>query len=491
MNSLKKTKIIFTIGPATSDDEVLKSLFSAGANICRVNAAHADKEAIRAAIEQVQAVNRELGTFVSTLVDIKGPEIRTGEIFEYDGTTFDPRQKIELLVNKSLFLVLERNDALEPGIPQVSINYPGLFEDVAVGQSLLLDNGLISLEIISIGNNYIQTKVLIGGWLGQKRHVNLPGVYVRLPSITEKDKEDARVAVEAGVDFIALSFVRSAQDVMNLRSYLRDIKSTAKIIAKIEDESGVRHVEEIIKASDGIMVARGDLGVETPIEYIPIEQGRMARLCHKFGKPVVIATHMLESMILSHVPTRAEVSDIAHAVGTDRADAIMLSGETGIGEFPVECVKMMSSVARAQESNLPMGSLDSFALRGTKERLIGAAVDLAQSLGGASIVVFTRDGFSAKVLATLRPTHCRIFACTDCEAVAREMSLYWGVEPILLQLGRHQMSEEFAVGEAVVQLRQRNLVSIGEDVVVLAKTSIASESTEQDMVDSLQVRRVR
>lgn len=491
MNPLKKTKIIFTIGPATSSDEVLESLFSAGANICRVNAAHADKEAIAAAIRQIQSVNKRLGTFVSTLVDIKGPEIRTGEIFHFDGQTFDPRQKIELRVDQPLYLVLENNEALDAGVDQVSINYPGLIEDVCVGHTLLLDNGLISLQIESIGDTYIRTKVLVGGWLGQKRHVNLPGVYVRLPSITEKDKEDARVAVEAGVDFIALSFVRSAKDVMNLRAYLRGIKSSAKIIAKIEDESGVRHVEEIIKASDGIMVARGDLGIETPIEYIPIEQGRMARLCHKYGKPVVIATHMLESMIQSHIPTRAEVSDIAHAVGSDRADAIMLSGETGVGEYPVECVKMMSSVARAQESSLPMGSLDSFPLKSTKERLIGAAIELAQALGGASIVVFTRDGFSAKVLATLRPTHCRIFACTDSEWVAREMSMYWGVEPILLQLGKHEMSEEFAVNEAVVQLQNRSLVSVGEEVVVLAKTSIAGEAAQRNMVDSLQVRRVR
>ena len=217
----------------------------------------------------------------------------------------------------------------------------------------------------------------------------------------------------------------------------------------------------------------------------------MARLCHKHGKPVVIATHMLESMIYSPIPTRAEVSDIAHAVGSDQADAIMLSGETGVGSYPVECVRMMTSVAKAQESGLPMGSRQDFLLKGTKERLIGAAVDLAQSMGGASIVVFTRDGFSAKVLATLRPAHCRIFACTDSSSVAREMSLYWGVEPILLSLGEHQMSEDFAVNEAVLQLQNRNLVKKGEDLVVLAKTSVGDAADGPYMVDSLQVRRFK
>ena len=491
MNSLKKTKIIFTIGPATSDEDILKAVVNAGANICRVNAAHADEKAIVEAIEMIKKVNSEQGSFISTLVDIKGPEIRTGDIFVHENGGFAQKKKIDIALDDYLYLVLAPSEELDHDYPQICVNYPGLIDDVSVGQALLLDNGLLSIQVVSIGKDYLQTRVQIGGELGQKRHVNLPGVYVRLPSITEKDKRDALVAVNAGVDFIALSFVRSAQDVMNLRGYLREIKSNAKIIAKIEDESGVQNVEEIIKASDGIMVARGDLGVETPIEYIPIEQGRMARLCHQYGKPVVIATHMLESMIHSPIPTRAEVSDIAHAVGADQADAIMLSGETGVGEYPVDCVKMMSSVARAQESSLPMGSRQEFPLRGTKERLIGAAVDLAQSLGGASIVVFTRDGFSPKVLATLRPNHCRIFACTDSPAVAREMSLYWGVEPILLQLGEHQMAEEFAVNEAVVQLHARSLVSLGEDLVVLAKTSVTSSGIVGDMVDSLQVRRVK
>lgn len=495
MSLLKKTKIIFTIGPATSKDDVLQAVFEAGANICRVNAAHAGPDEIVKAIQQVTAMNKKLGTFVATLVDIKGPEIRTGEIHILENSVFASREKIDLTAEGRIYLVVAPDQSLDPAFPQVNINYAGLLEDVVPGQTLLLDNGLLSLKVESIGETYLLAKVVVGGVLGQRRHVNLPGVYVRLPSITDKDKIDAKVAVEAGVDFIALSFVRCAQDVMNLRAYLREINSEAKIIAKIEDESGVRHVEEIIKAADGIMVARGDLGVETPIEYIPLEQSKMAHLSHTFGKPVVIATHMLESMISTPVPTRAEVSDIAHAVGTDQADAIMLSGETGIGLYPVACVEMMASVARAQENCLPMGARAEFPLKGAKERLIGAAVDLAQAMGGASIVVFTRDGFSAKVLATLRPAHCRLFACTDCPIVAREMSLYWGIEPILLALGEHQMSEEFAVNEAVLQLQRLRLIVKGEELVVLAKTSVSQSSvisgdTIDHMVDSLQIRKV-
>ena len=335
MSSCKKTKIIFTIGPATSSDEVLESLFKAGANICRINAAHADQAAIVRSIEKIKEVNARMGTFVSTLVDIKGPEIRTGDLFMPENGELVEKEKVNLEVGQQLYMLLKPNADLPQDDLQVCVNYGGMIEDAEIGQTLLLDNGLLSLKVVEVAKDYLKAEVAIGGPLGQRRHVNLPGVYVRLPSITEKDKVDTKVAVEAGVDFIALSFVRSAQDVLNLRAYLRDIQSDAKIIAKIEDESGVKHLEEIIKASDGIMVARGDLGVETPIEYIPIEQGRMAKLCHQYGKPVVIATHMLESMIHSPIPTRAEVTDIAHAVGVNRADAIMLSGETGVGSYPV------------------------------------------------------------------------------------------------------------------------------------------------------------
>ena len=469
---------------------MLESLFKAGANICRINAAHADQAAIVRSIEKIKEVNARMGTFVSTLVDIKGPEIRTGDLFMPENGELVEKEKVNLEVGQQLYMLLKPNADLPQDDLQVCVNYGGMIEDAEIGQTLLLDNGLLSLKVVEVAKDYLKAEVAIGGPLGQRRHVNLPGVYVRLPSITEKDKVDTKVAVEAGVDFIALSFVRSAQDVLNLRAYLRDIQSDAKIIAKIEDESGVKHLEEIIKASDGIMVARGDLGVETPIEYIPIEQGRMAKLCHQYGKPVVIATHMLESMIHSPIPTRAEVTDIAHAVGVNRADAIMLSGETGVGSYPVECVNMMTTVALAQEKMMTTGSSSELRLNGTKEQLIRSAVDLADSLDGASIVVFTRDGFSAKILATLRPAQSRIFACTDREEVAREMSLYWGVEPILLALGQHQMSEEYAVNEAVVQLQTRNLVSIGEDLVVLAKTSVKS-NIPGDMVDSLQVRKVK
>ena len=271
MQELKKTKIIFTIGPATGSDAVLKKLVAAGANICRINAAHASKEAIVEAIHKIQAVNKELNTFVSTMVDIKGPEIRTGDLYEHQAgdKTLVSTQKLELVVDEYLYLVLEPNTTLADDYPQVCVNYPGIMDDVTIGQTLLLDNGLMSIQVVAVKEDSLKTRIVIGGILGQKRHINLPGVYVRLPSITDKDKDDALAAVQAGVDFIALSFVRCAQDVMNLRSFLREIKSNAKIIAKIEDESGVRNVEEIIKASDGIMVARGDLGVETPIEYIP------------------------------------------------------------------------------------------------------------------------------------------------------------------------------------------------------------------------------
>jgi len=485
----KKTKIVFTIGPATQDEAVLERLFAAGVNVCRINAAHADCAAIQAAIRKIQKLNEKLGTFVSTMVDIKGPEIRTGEIIEHGEQNVELKST-ELTPGQELYIVIGAAPKLPVGMLSVGVNYPGIVDDVTLGQKLLLDNGLIELEIIALNSDGIGCKVLIGGHLGQKRHLNLPGVYIRLPSITDKDRSDSKAAVEAGVDFIALSFVRCARDVMTLRSFLGEIGSNAKIIAKIEDHSGVRNLEEIVKAADSIMVARGDLGIETPIEQIPREQARMTELCKRYAKPVVIATHMLESMIQSPIPTRAEVSDIAHAVSADQADAIMLSGETGVGKYPVECVQMMARVACSEEAYALLERQQDYPLRDTKERLIAAAADLALSVGGAPIMVFTRDGLSAKLLSSLRPGRCHLYACTDSASIAREMSLYWGVEPVYLELGDHQMTEEFAINAAIRKLSLSGNLTDGQSVVVLAKTKVTQANGRESMVDSLHVRKV-
>lgn len=465
------TKIVFTAGPACESEEKLKAIILAGGHICRLNMAHTSHEWTKMIIKRIRKVCKELGKEVAILMDIKGPEVRTGDI---EGAW-------DLQENDILHIVTDKALLDQTEVRAVTVNYPDIIKDVKVGNTILVDSGLIHLKIIDIQPQTIICQVLIPGVLKSRRHINLPGVKVNLPALTQKDKLDIQIGVEAGIPFFALSFVREAVDVDTFRHYLRELKATAKIISKIEDQCGLQNMEAIIKASDGIMVARGDLGVECPYEELPRIQTEMVQACIKHSKPVIVATHMLESMIGAPVPTRAEVNDIAKAV-FEKADAIMLSGETSIGKYPVECVNVMNKVAKSTEKLPNLSPTPPIKLETDRSKLVRSAMILAQELGNAPIVVFTAQGYLPTVLSSLRPSHCPIFAFTNNTHTYHEMLLLWGVYPFVIDF---PANPEERVQNAIGSLLQKNLVELGSPIVVVTYITI-----DHKRFDTIQIRHV-
>jgi pyruvate kinase len=468
--AFRLTKVIFTLGPATEDEAMLEKLILAGVDVCRLNMAHADEEWTRTMIRRVRDVCNRTQRHIALMMDVKGPEIRTGDLEK--PVELKPGQLIDLL---------PAGGKPERGVFSVGVNYPRINDDVVVGTVVLVDSGLIRLEVISTSEERVRCKVLVPGWLSSRRHINLPGVKVRLPALTAKDKRDIAIGVEEKVDYFALSFVREADDVDILRRMLSDLKSSAKIIAKVEDQSGVDNLDEIIVASDAVMVARGDLGIEVPMEDLPLIQKRTIDACIRHRRPVIVATHLLESMILSPVPTRAEVSDIATAVWSN-ADAIMLSGETTTGKYPLECVQFMKRVAGRIEGSASKGYNSSLPLKTHKDRLLRSAVVLAQELGDNGIVVFTRNGQLPQALASLRPMRCPIYAFTDDPETFRQMLLIWGVEPFLITF---KPGPEETVADVFAYLLRRGWVKTGDWMVVVTNV-LAGEK----IIDSIQMRPV-
>ena len=333
----RRTKIIITLGPATESEEMLEKLVRAGVDIARLNMAHATHEWTRTIIRRIRAVSAKVGRDIAIMMDIKGPEIRTGDV----------DIPLELKAGEIFDFTVKPGTSRENSeeVRSVDVNYRDLISDIKVGNTVLVDNGLISLEVLEKHDAHIRCRVLIPGELKSRRHINLPGVKVNLPSFTEKDRGDTTVGLEEGIDFVALSFVREAADITLLREFLTDRKSKVRIIAKIEDQSGISNLEAIVGAADGLMVARGDLGIECPFEELPIIQRRAVRACLAQGRPVIVATHMLESMITQPLPTRAEITDVANAV-YELTDCVMLSGETTIGLYPLQCVDILAKIAR-------------------------------------------------------------------------------------------------------------------------------------------------
>jgi pyruvate kinase len=462
------TKIVFTIGPATESEAMLEQLILAGVDVCRLNMAHANDTWTRTMIRRVRGVCARTQRHIAIMMDIKGPEIRTGDL----------AAPIELVAGQLIDL-LPVPGVSEGGVVAVSVNYPLMGGDVTVGTTVLVDSGLIRLEVLTTTAERVRCRVLVPAKLSSRRHINLPGVKVRLPALTAKDRADIVVGVEEKVDYFALSFVREADDVDILRRLLSDMKSDARIISKIEDQSGIANLDEIIVASDAVMVARGDLGIEVPMEDLPLIQKRMVDACIRHRKPVIVATHLLESMITSPVPTRAEVSDIAGAVWST-ADAIMLSGETTTGRYPLECVQFMKRVAGRIEGNVTKGYNSALPLKTNKDRLLRSAVVLAQEIGDAGIVVFTRNGLLPQALASLRGWRCPIYAFTDEPQVFRHMLLMWGVEPFLMDF---RPEPEDSICDAFAYLLRRDWVKPGDWMVVVTNV-LAGKKT----IDSIQMR---
>ena len=465
----RHTKIIATVGPATDSEEKLGQLITSGVDVLRLNMAHGSGDWAKTLVARVRKVSKELDRHVAVMMDVKGPEIRTGVV----------ESPIELAVG-DLFEFY--TDVPTPGMRGVSVNYPGLPTDVKLGATILVDSGLMRFEVQDLDATHVRCKALTAGKLGSRRHVNLPGMMVNLPSLTEKDERDLRAGVEAGIDFVALSFVRKSDDILLLRDFLNHLGSRARIIAKIEDQSGVRNMLSIIRATDAVMVARGDLGIEIDYHTLPLVQTQMVDLCLKEGKPVIIATHLLESMISAPMPTRAEISDISTAV-RERADAVMLSGETTTGQYPLECVDVMKNIVASIEPTEKRPFNETIELEQPKSKMLRAATVLARELGESGIVVFTRSGSLAYTLAALRAVGVPIYAFTDDVETFRHLLLPWGVEPFLLPFSD---DPEETVKNALATLKRQDWAE--DDTWLVVITNVLAEGR---IVDALQLRQVK
>ena len=465
----RHTKIIATIGPATESEERLQQLIAAGVDVMRLNMAHGSGQWAQDLIRRIRAASKVQQREVAVMMDVKGPEIRTG--------TLDA--PIELCVG-DLFEFYTGSPS--PDVRGVAVNYPGLPGDVSVGATILVDSGLIRLTVVELDATRVRCRVLTPGKLGSRRHINLPGVEVSLPSLTEKDERDVRAGVEAGLDFVALSFVRKSEDILVLRRLLDSLGSKARIIAKIEDQGGLRNLHSIVRATDAVMVARGDLGIEIDYHTLPLVQTQIVDLCLVEGKPVIIATHLLESMINAPMPTRAEISDVSTAV-RERADAVMLSGETTTGLYPLECVEVMKNIVASIEPTEKRALNDSIQLHEPKAKMLRAATVLARELDESGIVVFTRSGFLAYTLGALRAVGVPIYAFTDDEALLRQLVLPWGVEPFLLPFFD---DPEQTVQAALTTLLQQGWCKEGTWLVV-----ITNALAHDEIIDSLQLRQIK
>lgn len=473
-HSFRRTKIIFTLGPATESEEMIEKMIRAGADVIRLNMAHATHEWTRRTIRQIRAISLRVDREIAIMMDIKGPEVRTGDL----------EAPIELKAGEIFDFTVkpgaEREHAEE--IRSVDVNYRDLIKDIAVGDTVLVDNGLIQLEVLEKRDAHIRCRVLVSGELKSRRHINLPGVKVNLPSFTEKDRADALVGLEEGIDFLALSFVREAADIDRLREFLAQHKSKVRIIAKIEDQSAIDNLEGIVRACDSLMVARGDLGIECPFEELPVIQRRAVNACLANGKPVIIATHMLESMISQTVPTRAEITDVANAV-YELADAMMLSGETTVGKYPLECVGMLDTIARRIEAEEPPDLPSSSVFATEKMKILHSAVVLANELPHSKLLTFTRHGFMAHGLAALRPIHSPILAFTPSKELLRQLMLLRSVEPYLMPFATEP---DLTIENAISLLTREGRAAVGDKIIIV--TDILSQDR---LVDCVQLRTVR
>lgn len=472
----RQTKIVFTLGPATDSEDMLEKLIRGGADVARLNMAHANHDWTRTVVRRIRAVSQRVGREIAIMMDIKGPEIRTGDV----------ETPIELKAGEVFDFTVrpggESGQSPEE-IRSVGVNYENLVNDITVGDIVLVDNGLMRFEVIDkIDDRRIRCKVLIDGQLTSRRHINLPGVKVNLPAFTEKDQRDTLVGIEAGIDFVALSFVREANDITILRDFLMENDCRARIIAKIEDQSAINNLDEIIHACDALMVARGDLGIECPLEELPIIQRRALKACFDRGRAVIIATHMLESMIESPVPTRAEITDVANAV-YEEADCVMLSGETTIGKYPLESVQTLDRIARRIEEEGDLIFEDPAMIAGEKIKVLKSAVVLANQIEGSALLTFTRRGFIAISLAALRPARAPIYAMTNTVTTLRQMRLLRAVSPFLMPL---TSDPNDTIENAIRLLQREGQVHPGQKLIVV--TDILSHDR---LVDSVQLRTVR
>ena len=445
------------MGPRTMDKIILKELIAGGMNVARFNFSHGSYEEHAERIALVRQVSEQLGIPVALMLDTKGPEIRTGLL--KDG------KKVSLEQGKEFTLYTEEREGDETGC---SITYQQLVYDVRKGDTILIDDGLIGLEVQRVSADKIECIIKNGGELGERKGVNVPNVKIHLPGVTQKDREDILFGIEQGVDYIAASFVRNSDCIMDIREILEDNHGRdIGIIAKIENAEGVENIDEILDAADGIMVARGDLGVEIPADQVPHIQKKIIHKCNRKCKPVVTATQMLDSMIRNPRPTRAEAGDVANAI-YDGSDAIMLSGETAMGKYPLEAVRMMAKIAETTEAHLDYSNLQKLNKKQRKKDIsmaVGfASVSTAENLKASCLVVPTMTGYTARMISSLRPK-TPIYAISPSEQAVRRMQLYWGVYAMP---GETEDSTRHMITNSMKIILRRKLIKKGELAVFTA-----------------------
>jgi pyruvate kinase len=453
---MKKTKIVATLGPASAKKEVLKEMILSGLNVCRLNFSHGSYDDHAASIKLIRDLNEELGQNVAILADLQGPKIRTNEM-ENNGVLLDVGQDIKVLVEK----VVGNNE-------RFSINYAKLPQDVKSGERILLDDGKIVLEVKSTdGKSEIVCTVIQGGILSSKKGVNFPNTKISLPSLTEKDQLDLEFALEQEVDWIGLSFVRSARDIIELKHHISAKGGHAKVIAKIEKPEALECIDDIIHESDGLMVARGDLGVEVPFQNVPLIQKMLITKCIHKAKPVIVATQMMETMISSMTPTRAEVNDVANAV-LDGTDAVMLSGETSVGKYPVEVIKTMSNIIKEMETfdgiynkeELPEKNQDRF----ISDSICFNACRLSQRVEAKAIITMSFSGYTAYKIASQRP-NTDIFVFTSNQKILTQLNLVWGVKAFYYN---KRISTDHTIADIKYLMKSEGFLKSGDLVINIA-----------------------
>lgn len=457
---MKKTKIVATLGPASSDKETLRQMFLEGMNVCRMNFSHGAREVHAKVIETIRELNDETGLNVAILADLQGPKIRTDEM-ENNG--------IELVTGATVTILTEKVLGTSQ---RFSINYSKLPQDVHPGERILLDDGKLILEVVKTnGKSEIEALVVYGGTLSSKKGVNFPNTRISMPSLTEKDKEDLAFAIEQNVDWIGLSFVRSARDIIELKHIISHSHGKAKVIAKIEKPEAIDDIDEIIRVSDALMVARGDLGVEIPYERVPLIQKMLINKCAIQAKPIIVATQMMESMITNLTPSRAEVNDVANAV-LDGADAVMLSGETSIGIHPIEVIKTMAKIVREMEDfdgiynkeELPEKTNDRF----ISDSICFNACRLSQRVEADAIITMSFSGYTAYKIASQRPK-APIFVFTSNKQILTQLNLIWGVRGLYYN---KRISTDHSIADIKHILKKEGLLKTGDLVINIASIPI-------------------
>lgn len=452
---MRRTKIVCTIGPATSSPEMIEKLIKAGMNVARLNFSHGSYEEHLARIQSIRSISEKMGKTIGILQDLSGPKIRIGKI-----------ANSPVCVKQGSRFTFTTNE-IEGDNTQVMLPFPELFKQLKRGQMIYVDDAKLEFKVTSISDSEIVTKVVIGGELGSNKGFTVPGADYDVPGVTEKDKQDLKWGLEHGVDWAASSFVRSADDIVPLHKVMREVGRRIPVVAKIERPEAVRNIMSIVEAYDGVMVARGDLGIEIPIDEVPVIQKNIIHHCNRAGKPVITATQMLDSMMTNPRPTRAEVTDVANAI-IDGTDATMLSGETAAGQYPIQAVQMMDRIARRTEKSLDYKGIfarrTDYPSKDITDAIGEAAVNLASDLQLPAIITCTFGGTTARLVSKYRPEAQIIGAASNVET-ARRLTLSWGVKPVYVEMAQ---DTDGLIRNAIEAAVDYKLVKKGDTVLMIA-----------------------